>query len=848
MELLNVTTPPTRYEFRPERGLPLDPGGAQEDLKLGEIWAGLLRNRWVILGCTILGLAGGVGYTSRVTPVYDAFVTIRIQERQLNLSEIYHTMNTGIAGSDLGTEMEVLGSRALREDAAKMLGLQVQLLGQPRVSRQELLQDIVVAPDAAEAVYRLVRRSDGRFGIFVGDSTRLAGASGADGTVKLPGVTFTLKPKASEYDRLAIGIQSFSAAADGLSGGLWITQPRRDAYIVTLGYTSPDPLLARDIANAITASYMARRQSNRTAEATSTVKFLQEQLGRVNSELAAAEDLFRSFQERQRVLDPKVETSSEVARLVLKESERSGVESEREALARSLADIEASAALEPGSPSPYRRLIGLPFLLRNQAASALLSSLISAENDRAALVGRTARDPDVEVLTARIQDLEKQLHSITTTYLAGLNNQVGSLNTALGRFQRELDAIPGKQLQFARLDRRVKALEEVHGLLEGRLKEAEIAEAAKDASVQIVDTAAAPTGPSSPDAFVNGLVALALGILVGLLAAIVREYRDKSVHTRKDIVLATGVPVLGLIPRISRTNGRVALITEKLRLSPGTPARAKTSSKGGGYTFLTAMPAATDHGPSGPYTTPTMGQTQPSVHLKLSGWGQGVAEAYGLLQTNLAFAHSGPPIKVVVVTSPLAEDGKTTCATNLAITLALRGSKTLLIDADLRRGLVHAAFDAPRGPGLSEVLSRSAPPSEVIRTVRVGPENAELHFLTTGALPMNPSGLLESSFEALLATVRERFDCIIIDSPPVNIISDASVLGLHADGVLVVARSGVTQSGALAYATEQLRRVGVLVLGVVLNDIDFRREAGYDASYSYYADSRYLTASRGSSG
>jgi capsular exopolysaccharide synthesis family protein len=843
-----VTTPPTRYEFRPGRGLPFDGGGTQEDLKLGDVWAGLLRNRWVILGCAALGLAAGEVYTLRVTPVYDAFVTIRIQERQLNLSEIYHTMSTGIAGSDLGTEMEVLGSRALREDAASLLGLQVSLIDPQRVSRQELLHHIAVAPDAEQTAYRLLRRSDGRFEIFAADSTHPIGASAPDGAVELPGVRFTLTPKASDYNRLVIGVQSFSSAIDGLSGGLRVDQPRRDAYIVTVGYSSTDPLLARDVPNAITTSYMARRQSLRTAEARSTVKFLQEQLGRVDTELAAAEGTFRLFQERYRVLDPGVETSSEVARLVLKESERSGVEAEREALARSLAEIEASAAAEPGGPSPYRRLIGLPFLLRNQAASALLSTLISAENDRAALVGRTARDPDVEVLTARIEDLEKQLHSITTTYLAGLNNQVASLNTALGHFQRELDAIPGKQLQFVRLDRRVKALEEVHGLLEGRLKEGEIAEAAKDASVQIVDTAAAPSGPSSPNAFVNGLAALALGLLVGIVTATVREYRDKSVHSRKDIVIATGVPVLGLIPRISRSNGRIALITEKLRLSPGTPSRGKNSSKGAGYTFLTAMPASTDHRPSGPSTSPAVGQSPPSVHLKISGWGRGVAEAYGLLQTNLAFAHSGPPIRVVVVTSPLAEDGKTTCATNLAITLALRGSKTLLIDADLRRGVVHTAFDAPRAPGLSELLSRSAPPSDVIRTIKVGPENAELHFLTTGTLPVNPSGLLESSFEALLATVRERFDSVIIDSPPVNIISDASVLGLHADGVLVVARSGVTQSGALASATEQLTRVGVPVLGVVLNDIDFRREVGYDASYRYYADSRYLSATQGSSG
>jgi capsular exopolysaccharide synthesis family protein len=202
---------------------------------------------------------------------------------------------------------------------------------------------------------------------------------------------------------------------------------------------------------------------------------------------------------------------------------------------------------------------------------------------------------------------------------------------------------------------------------------------------------------------------------------------------------------------------------------------------------------------------------------------------------------------VVVVTSPLAEDGKTTCATNLAITHAIRGSRTLLIDADLRRGVVHAAFEASRAPGLSDVLARASSPSEAIRTVRVGPENAELHFLTTGTLPANPSGLLESSFEALLNTVKDRFDSIIIDAPPVNIISDASFLGLQADGVLVVARSGVTQSGALASATEQLSRVGVPLLGVVLNDINFKREVGYDAAYRAYVDDSYLNGVQESS-
>ncbi len=824
----------------PMRPLPPAERGLRDDLRLGEIWSALVRHRWIIAAFAILGGAAGATYSLRTMPTYESAATIRIQERQLDLSAVYRTMSAGIPASDLATEMEVLGSRALREAAAGTLGLQVYLIAPERVSRQEILSGVTIDSTAVLTSYRLVRTADKRFQITLADSGRQVGTTEADGTFQQPGVSFKLLPRALDFSELVIGVQSFTSAVDGLSDGVTVTQPRRDAYIVTLAFATTDSLLARDVPNAITAQYLARRQSNKTEDARNSVKFLKEQLGRVSTELQVAEESFRSFKETRQVLDPQVQTSSEVGRLVAKESERSSVEAERAALAKSLSGIEGTDASDADNAARYQQLAGLPFFLKNTAASTLLSTLMTAQAERAALVGRTARDPDAEVLDAKIRDLRGQLYSITNTYLEGLGNQVTSMNQQLTQFQRQLDSIPSKELQFGRLDRRVKALEEVYSLLQGRLQEAEIAEASKDVSVQVVDTAEAPDGPSSPNVPLNTMIALALGLLLGLVAAGIREYRDNSVHTRHDIVIATGVPVLGLIPRMSRSNGRVALIAERAKPGTGVSVRHKPAAKGVQYAFV--KPAPGPDGRSGDAVIGSVGQ------LAISDWGRGVAEAYGLLQTNLAFAHSGPPIKVVVVTSPLAEDGKTTCATNLAITLALRGSNTLLIDADLRRGVVHMPFGVGRTPGLSEALHAPARAAEFIRTVRVGPESRELHFLTTGDLPANPSGLLESGFPALLEGLRDQFDSIVIDSPPVNIISDASLLGLQADGVLVVARSGVTQASALSYATEQLARVGVPLLGVVLNDIDFKREAGYDSSYRAYASNAYVKASQGSQG
>jgi succinoglycan biosynthesis transport protein ExoP len=806
---------------------------------VGSFWAVVVRNWLIILGCTILVTAGVIWYTLQQTPSFDASATIRIQDREPNLPDIYRAASS--AGSEIATEMLVLGSRALKEDAAASLSLQLYVTEPSRVARGVLLDRIIVAANAPVAEYRLTRRPDGRYAVVTADSGKPVTVGEPDGTVRVPGASFHVKPDASHYQQLGIGIQSTDDVIDRL-GSITVSQPDRTANIVSLTYSDPDSLIAREVPNFIASRYLARRQQSQSAEASSTAQFLHQQLARVSSELAESEQAFRSFREREQVLDPTVETSSGVSRLISKESERSALEAERDALSKSLADIDKGSA-GPGSPSPYRQLIGLPFLLRNEAASALLSALIAAESQKAALVSATAQDPDMRVLQAKIADLEQQLHSITTTYLQGLSNQVSSMDATLASYSRELNTIPRKQLEYGRLERNVKGLETVYELLQGRLNEAEIAVAVKDASVQVVDSAVTPVSPSSPRPAINLAAGLAVSLMLGLGLAFIREYRDKSVHSRRDVLVATGVPVLGLIPRIAKARKPIALITGRRPVGSGDASRRRSGNgRPERFTFLTPPRELVEAGdaalmPSSAHPAAT------GMELTMSDWNPMVAEACGLLVANITFART-EPTKVVVVTSPLAGDGKTTCAVNLAITLAMRRSRTILVDADLRRGVVHTTMGAPRAPGLSEVLSSSRTVDQAIRAIKVGDHGDWLHFLTTGSVTPNPSVLLESSeFKALLERLKGEYDAIIIDSPPVNIISDASTLGVLADAVLIIARSGVTDSAALAHAVEQLTRARVPLLGVVLNDIDFKREATYDASYRSYNVSEYLSAS-----
>jgi capsular exopolysaccharide synthesis family protein len=207
------------------------------------------------------------------------------------------------------------------------------------------------------------------------------------------------------------------------------------------------------------------------------------------------------------------------------------------------------------------------------------------------------------------------------------------------------------------------------------------------------------------------------------------------------------------------------------------------------------------------------------------------SEAYRTLRTNVTFVNAEQrQLQALVITSPGPGEGKSTTAANLAITLAQQGSRTLLVDADLRRPLVHRAFNLVQEPGLTDVLVGTSSLRESIRPNVV----PKLDVLPAGALPPNPSELLGSEAMArLLETLRGQYDTIIFDSPPTLAVTDATVLGASADAVILVVRAGETDEVAAQRALQQLRRVQAKIAGTVLNGMQKRRDRYYNY-YSYY--------------
>jgi capsular exopolysaccharide synthesis family protein len=754
-------------------------GGDRRDANhVREAWRFLRRNAAFVVGAPLVVLAVALVALQVVRPVYETSATVRIDEERSALPML-EALRSLSSGSEINTEMQVLKSRTLAEAVVDSLRLQVELRS-PRDTPRDLLVTVVgIAREAEPGRYEFRRQGQGTFVAHYPGGEPVTAGIGQP--VRLGGVELALTDAAAAHDRIVLRVSDHNDALRAFQRTLSVSRPVRDAHIVQLRYSAQDRVLATAVPNVLADRFIGLRAAEQSAESRGTVQFLSEQLDLVRDELTAAETSLQHFRETAGVISPEAEARANVTGLAEMKAQRDALAAEAEAFATLLRRVaESDPAVDPYAP---RALLAFPSVFRVPAVSGLLTSLSEAEAQRARLLERLRpEEPEVARLTQRIQELEAQITTITRTYHSGLREQVASLDRTLARFRGDLQAIPARDVAFARLMRETTGLDEVYALLQMRLKEQEVIAAVRDNSVRVVDPAVPPRRPAFPNVPLTLVLSVLVGGVLGVGAAFLRDQMDTAVHTREELAAATaGASVLAVIPRIpSAANGR-----------------------------------------------------------KDVGVGHAAAEAYRSLRTSIAFSRPGATPRVLVLTSPTPGDGKSTSSTNLALTLAQQGHRCLLVDADLRRGALHEALGGRREPGLSNVLLEKTELEDAVQHVES--DGTALDLLATGVIPPNPAELLGSeAMRDLLARLSERYDHVIVDAPPVNLVTDSALLGAMADGVILVARAGVTDRDALEFAAERLRSVHAPLLGTVLNDAGQGRERYYG---SYVPDSeQYVNA------
>jgi capsular exopolysaccharide synthesis family protein len=342
-------------------------------------------------------------------------------------------------------------------------------------------------------------------------------------------------------------------------------------------------------------------------------------------------------------------------------------------------------------------------------------------------------------------------------------------------------------------------------MVQGRLKEAEISASVPDSSASMLDDAVSADMRANSSQTLIFAVAVFSGLMVGVGVAFLRDWLDTTIHDEADLRAIVGVPVVGIIPNLQQQARSGAY-----RLPPAPDGAV------GGARDQAAASGSSAPGSAREYHTPA-------------------AEAYRALRTNLNYLTPPRAPRVIVVTSALPGDGKTTTVVNLAITLAQQGQRVILIDAETRRGTVHEAFGIPPSPGFFDLMYGQASPGECIRRVSME-TGGSVDVLPLGSSPsVNPADLLVSTrLQPLFDRLRQQYDYVLLDTPPLNLFTDAALIASNADALLLVARSDKTDRDELKFAVAQLRNVQVVLAGAVLNDVELRRGSRYRQGYGYY--------------
>jgi polysaccharide biosynthesis transport protein len=565
-----------------------------------------------------------------------------------------------------------------------------------------------------------------------------------------------------------------------------------NSHLMDVSFESTDPLLAARIVNAHIASYIDQNYRSKYEATTRASAWLTDQLTELKIRVQKAEDARIAYERQNQIwtLDDKQNiTSQRLADINKQLTEAQSERMKKESLYQfaKAGNLDAVPQIQSNAA-----LVDL-FRKRSEASSAYTDAL-----------GQYGPNfPKVQRLQVQLKEFDDNIEKEKKNILDVLDSDYREarqreslLTAALDQQKAETNQMAEKLVEYNILKREAEANKTLYEGLMTKLKETAISQGLRSSNIRVVDPAMIPSTPARPAKARN----LALGFLVGLVGgiglALLREYLDNTVKTPDDIETLARLPSLAVVPQFTGSNGHA----KKRGL-------LKNFAANGHEKRIELV----------------------AQHLPKSQ----MSEAFRALRTSILLSQAEHPPQVILVTSPLPREGKTTAAANLAVTLAQLGDSTVIVDADLRKPGIGRLLNLGGGKyaGLSSYL---AGVSSLDLVCVPHPTIPNLVAIPTGPLPPNPADLLSShKLVEAIAELRTRFKFIVIDSPPIMAATDAVILSVQTDGVLLVVRSGETPKEAFTRTRDLLNSVKCRILGVVLNAVD-SSAPDYYYSYRYY--------------
>jgi capsular exopolysaccharide synthesis family protein len=612
-----------------------------------------------------------------------------------------------------------------------------------------------------------------------------------------PAFTGATRPQAEDSIRVS-NMQPDPAKAAGLlgafRGGLSV-QIIPNSRLVQISYTHPNSRLATEVVNALVRTFIEENFKTKYESVTQTSDWLSTELADLQQKVQTSEEKLVRYQKDHSILGVDEKQNIVTAKLNELNNELTVAQTDR---IQKESSYRLAAAGDPPAFAKASR----------EGASNMLEKLREREADLNTQYAQATTQfgsgyPKVVELSNQLKQVRAEIvaeetrmqREVRDEYLAALQRE-NLLTTAFEQQKQEANQLNESAIEYSVLKRDAESNRQLYQDLLQRLKEAGVSAGLRSSNIRVVDVARTPTSPITPDVPRNIRFGVLLGLACGIGLAFVLESLDTSIRNMEELSAISMLPALGTIPLQLSSNGNL-----RKRLKTVSAEIEKSESP----TLVT-------------YARP---QSE-------------AAEAYRALRTSILLSSFGAPPKVILVTSAMPQEGKTTVSANSALVLAQRGSRVLLVDADLRRPAIGKLFGIRSRGGLSTLISGSDKVEDVVLPC---PEVPNLWILPAGPIPPQPAELLGSAvMKDHITRWRNEFDHIIVDTPPCLSVTDAVLLSPEADRVILVARSGKTTKAALRHACDVLLQVNARVMGIVLNALD-RHSA--EAYYQYGYGGRY---------
>jgi polysaccharide biosynthesis transport protein len=567
-----------------------------------------------------------------------------------------------------------------------------------------------------------------------------------------------------------------------------------NSRLVEVEFASGDPALAARVANGHVQNYIEQNFRSKYDATTQASGFLSAELEDLRIKVETSEDARVAYERENQIW--QIDEKQNITTQTLGDLNKAVTEAQTSVAASEALYRMATSGNVDLLPEVRNSPVIQDLTKRKSALDDSYAEALEQYGPNFPKAKRIAEQKkEVESELARAQNLV--VGSIEEDYKAARQHLV-LLQEALDRQKAESNELAEKLVQFHILEHDAESNKQLYDGLLQKLKEAGITAGLRSSNIRVVDPALVPTAPAGPQKAKNILMSILVGLVGGIGLALFREYLDNTVKSPDDIESLAGLPSLAVVPSLPSSNGyhgKWPKLTHKAAPQVGSGPRVETLS-----------------------------HTQPKSQI---------SEAFRALRTSLLLSQAEHPPQVILVTSALPREGKTTSAVNLAVTLAQLGDRTLLLDSDLRKPGIRRALNLTIGKetGLSSYLAGVATLDEIIFP---HPTIDNLATVMTGPVPPSPADLLSSRrMREAISALRLRFKFIVIDSPPVMAATDAVIVSSLTDGVLLVVRSGETPREAFTRTRDLLGAVKSRILGVVLNAVD-SSAPDYYYSYRYY--------------